>query len=33
MGLLAAYAAWRNPFLLRKEKVTKQELAYDEQIY
>ena len=33
MGLLAAYVAWRNPFLLRKEKIMKEEVIFDEQIY
>ncbi len=33
MGMMAAYVAWRNPFLLNKEKVPKEELPYDEQIY
>lgn len=33
MGLLAAYAAWRNPFLLNKERAGKATLPFDEQIY
>lgn len=33
MGLLAAFAAWRNPFLVNKEKIKKGTLLYDEQIY
>ncbi|MDQ2721027.1 MAG: hypothetical protein M3Z26_14870 [Bacteroidota bacterium] len=33
MGLLAAFAAWRNPFLLNKESVAEKHLLYDEQIY
>lgn len=33
MGLLSAFAAWRNPFLVNKEKVQKDTLLYDEQIY
>jgi len=31
--LLSAFAAWRNPFLVNKEKVQKDTLLYDEQIY
>jgi len=33
MGLLAAFAAWRNPFLFNKKTVAKDSLAFDEQIY
>jgi MFS family permease len=33
MGLLSAYVAWKNPFLLNKKMVTKASLPYDEQIY
>ncbi|MEO8412489.1 MAG: MFS transporter [Ginsengibacter sp.] len=33
MGLLAAYAAWRNPFILNKQTASTAPLPYDEQIY
>jgi len=33
MGLLAAYVAWKNPFILHKETATIDSLPYDEQIY
>jgi MFS family permease len=33
MGLLAAYAAWKNPFILNKETAATVSLPYDEQIY
>jgi MFS family permease len=33
MGLLAAYAAWRNPFIQNKETGSTVSLPYDEQIY
>ena len=33
MGLLAAYAAWRNPFILNKETAATVSPPYDEQIY
>jgi len=33
MGLLAAYVAWRNPFILNKETAATVSLPYDEQIY
>ena len=33
MGLLAAYAAWRNPFILNKAPLENDALPYDEQIY
>ena len=33
MGLLAAYAAWRNPFILNKAPLENDTLPYDEQIY
>ena len=33
MGLLAAFAAWRNPFLFNKKTMAKDSLAFDEQIY
>ena len=33
MGLLAAYVAWRNPFILHKETPGNDPLPYDEQIY
>lgn len=33
MGLLAAYAAWRNPFILNKRPLAPASLPYDEQIY
>jgi MFS family permease len=33
MGLLAAYVAWRNPFILNKERTVNPPLPYDEQIY
>lgn len=33
MGLLAAYTAWRNPFLGKRQKVNEEILAFDEQIY
>lgn len=33
MGLLAAYAAWRNPFISNKKPMPAEPLPYDEQIY
>jgi MFS family permease len=33
MGLLAAYAAWRNPFIVNKAPLNNASLPYDEQIY
>jgi hypothetical protein len=33
MGLLAAYAAWRNPFITNKPAAVEEPLPYDEQIY
>ena len=33
MGLLAAYVAWKNPFILHKETVAVDALPYDEQVY
>ena len=33
MGLLAAWVAWRNPFILNKETTATVSLPYDEQIY
>jgi MFS family permease len=33
MGLLAAYVAWKNPFILHKEAETTDSLPYDEQLY
>jgi len=33
MGLLAAYVAWKNPFILHKETAVNEPLPYDEQIY
>jgi hypothetical protein len=33
MGLLAAYVAWKNPFILNKETGANVSLPYDEQIY
>lgn len=33
MHLLAAYAAWRNPFITNKEAVSTASISYDEQIY
>ncbi|MEP6595305.1 MAG: MFS transporter [Ginsengibacter sp.] len=33
MGLLAAYVAWKNPFILHKETAVIDALPYDEQIY
>ena len=33
MGLLAAYAAWRNPFITNKVTAEADSLPYDEQIY
>jgi hypothetical protein len=33
MGLLAAYVAWKNPFILHKEIVAVDAFPYDEQIY
>ena len=33
MGLLAAYVAWKNPFILNKETAINNSLPYDEQIY
>ncbi len=33
MHLLAAYVAWKNPFISNKEPTTNASLSYDEQIY
>jgi len=33
MGLLSAFVAWKNPFILNKNKTPKVSLPYDEQIY
>ncbi len=33
MHLLAAYAAWRNPFIMNKQIAANDSLPYDEQIY
>lgn len=33
MGTLAAYVAWRNPFITNKKIASKDSLPYDEQIY
>lgn len=33
MGLLSAYAAWRNPFISNKKPLPVRSLLYDEQIY
>ncbi|MEO8765703.1 MAG: MFS transporter [Ginsengibacter sp.] len=33
MGLLAAFAAWRNPFILNRGNTVTASLPYDEQIY
>ncbi|MEO6329307.1 MAG: MFS transporter, partial [Ginsengibacter sp.] len=33
MHLLAAYVAWKNPFILNKETAVNDSLPYDEQIY
>lgn len=33
MGLLTAYVAWKNPFILHKETAVIDALPYDEQIY
>jgi MFS family permease len=33
MHLLAAYVAWKNPFILNKETLANASLPYDEQIY
>lgn len=33
MGLLAAWVAWRNPFILNKETPATVSMPYDEQIY
>ncbi len=33
MELIAAFAAWQNKFLVKRELVVKDDIAYDEQIY
>ena len=33
MGLLSAYTAWRNPFIVNKQTASNPPLPYDEQIY
>jgi MFS family permease len=33
MGLLSAYTAWRNPFILNKKTFSNPSLPYDEQIF
>jgi MFS family permease len=33
MGVLAAFAAWRNPFIVNKQPLVPDSLPYDEQIY
>jgi MFS family permease len=33
MGLLSAYVAWRNPFILNVKKPAKVSIPFDEQIY